>query len=167
MRPRQGAAERADKLRHILVQGEKTEHARRNLRIDVRCGRHLVFGALEIFGHVVVVEMFDLEHIDGDTTAVATTCPLRVLQDKLAIRDQATSLIMKNLVGIILTILRASSYESISMFSYNALILFVLRHSSVSLNCLIPSGTINLLARRKRLKTALVKLTQRKGKKSH
>lgn len=52
---------------------------RRNLRIIVSGRGDFVFGALDIRGHVLLVQILDFEDINGNTAAIATTRPLRVL----------------------------------------------------------------------------------------
>lgn len=80
VRPLQQRTHGHDEAEEVLVQREETQQALGNtggflgLGGQVVCAQSLIVG-----GHVLRVEVFDFENVDGDTAAITTTGPLGVL----------------------------------------------------------------------------------------
>jgi hypothetical protein len=84
---RQCRAQWVYELKQVLVERKETEKTRWNGRVLVCFGRAVFAHFLREVGHVLVRQVAHFEKIDGDTAAVSTAGPLRVLPMSL---DQYT-----------------------------------------------------------------------------
>lgn len=84
VRTRKLRAQRHNEVEEVLVKSEQTQETLRNRGGLVRLGRRGRRGhGLVVCGHVLAVQMLDLENIDGNTAAVSTTGPLRILDKSM------------------------------------------------------------------------------------
>lgn len=76
---RQARAHGHDEVEEVLVEGEQTEQSLRDggrlVRLGLGLGRH----GRVVRGHVLAVQVLDLEDVDGDAAAVSSAGPLGVL----------------------------------------------------------------------------------------